>query len=316
MLNFGGQATGYPDKSIDAFFTSLPFQLANLLNSLLDFFSRLIAHHPSSRLTPSHLAALFGPLIFGLDPSATSVGVGGLVDTHKAYVREVAATRHLILAWIRKQEALHDRLTGDYPRTLGEWIVDYPHRLSEPPQGSQIRVTLIRRVVRSYSPDLMTSHREWVDASWAPWRAVGEPRMTQRHATRLGLRGAEQALGGFGDFGFTEGQLADRLRFDLGERAKAVHISLPPSFNTAITDIETAMIDSEKPARDVTLDRLCIPRGRIRPVPASVARIPRARPSRHRPPPRPMAGRTRRAPWTARRGAQEVTGVRMGRGKG
>lgn len=222
MLNFVVQAMGYPDKSIDAFFASLPSQLANLLTSLLDLFSRFIAHHPSSRLTPSHLATLFGPLIFGLNPSITTVGIEGFVDTHKAYVKEVTATRHLILAWIRRQEALHDRLTGDYPRTLREWIVDYPHQLVDPPQGPQIRVTLIRRVVRSYSPDLMTSHREWVDASWALWSAVGEPRMTERHAMRLGLCRAEQALRGFEDLGFPEGQLADRLRFDLGERAKAV----------------------------------------------------------------------------------------------
>lgn len=210
----------------------------------------------------------------------TSTGVGMFEETYEAFVGARGAMVHLVLAFVRCQRAGHDRLTGDFPRMLEVWIGDYPHCLAHPFTTStsstststtttarstrhemksptndvegKIKVTLLRRTVRSYSPDLLTSHTQSVDDRWATWRDLGnEPRITAAHCLKLGIRAAGAATGfadgkemsaatgkgtelgkgkedggwsAFEDLGFSEGEFADRLRFDLGEGAKRVRL--------------------------------------------------------------------------------------------
>lgn len=231
-------AMGYQETAIEGFFAGLPKELETLLHAIFDLLSRFVAYHPASGLTPHHLAATFGPLLFGLsaDNQATgyAVGVGTFQETHAVYAKGRAAIEHLLVAWIRAQRAAHDRLTGDFPRTLDTWLFDYPQCLTHPEtRQHNIRVIQIRRTVRSYSSGLLASHREWVDDRWATWRALGEPRLTASHRARLGMRekdgeaGAGAGWGEFESLGFGEG-LGDRLRFDLGERAKQVRLTTSP----------------------------------------------------------------------------------------
>ena len=74
--------------------------LRSLLVGLFTLLSRFTAHSASSGHTPPTLSPLFGPLLFGLGPLT--------LNFHHAYLyylRATTATEHLILAFIRWQDA-------------------------------------------------------------------------------------------------------------------------------------------------------------------------------------------------------------------
>ncbi|KAI5449419.1 hypothetical protein NCC49_004703 [Naganishia albida] len=149
--------------------------------------------------TSAHLSTLFGPLIFGLtDSTHSSAGVGTFIDTHSAYVRSSRATEHFLLAWIRKQEAEHERLKGHLPQTLSAWAKEYPLGimddqtldLGEARKGEpKARVVKAQRMMRSYSKDLLASCGDWA-AEWADWGKVVRDGvvLTDIHQLRLGMK--------------------------------------------------------------------------------------------------------------------------------
>ncbi|EIW77551.1 hypothetical protein CONPUDRAFT_92063 [Coniophora puteana RWD-64-598 SS2] len=93
-------ALNYPPTHFSTFLPALHPTLRGLLLTLLSLLIRFTAHSSSSGHTPPTLSPLFGPLIFGLGP-------GGLAfhHTYVHYLRAVHAMEHLILAFIRWQDA-------------------------------------------------------------------------------------------------------------------------------------------------------------------------------------------------------------------
>lgn len=183
-------AKTYPVSIIDSFFAAFPPELSLILQTLFSLLSRVTAHSHLSGLTPVTLSSLFGPLIFGLEDASFTA-------THAAYIRAAGATEHLLLAFIRAQAAAHDRLKGEFPRTLREWIQGYPSApgviisdreldLGLPRKGVRaVPVHLMQRNVRSYTKDLIRSHMDWVTGfeaqlgtKWRPWTDVVEPNAT------------------------------------------------------------------------------------------------------------------------------------------
>lgn len=122
------------------------------------------------------MSPLFGPLFFGLGPATLAFH-----HTYIHYLRAVNAMEHIILAFIRSQDA--PRITTsnpDFPSPsaaslgvpvrLKEWIKGYPAMLpfldhKKKPQarrGSRtVRVLSVRRNVRMYSPDLVKTASTW-----------------------------------------------------------------------------------------------------------------------------------------------------------
>ncbi|KAJ9114225.1 hypothetical protein QFC22_005677 [Naganishia vaughanmartiniae] len=204
------RAKHFPETFVDSFFAAFPPDLSLILQILFTLLSRLTAHSHISGLTPVTLSSLFGPLIFGLEDASFTA-------THTAYIRAAGATEHLLLAFIRAQAAAHDRLKGDFPRTLREWIQGYPTApgmiitdreldLGLPRKGVRaVAVHMMQRNVRSYTRDLIKSHVDWVagyetqlGTKWRPWEnVVGKsvaksgadlPVVTETYRLRLRLK--------------------------------------------------------------------------------------------------------------------------------
>ncbi|KAH9911357.1 uncharacterized protein BXZ73DRAFT_82833 [Epithele typhae] len=159
-------AMNYPGMHFSAFLDRLEPQLQFLLVGLFTLLSRFIAHSASSGHTPPTLSPLFGPLLFGLGPST--------LNFHHAYLhylRAAIATEHLILAFIRWQDAKASSSSpGSVPTRLKAWIQGYPSMLPligknerpEPRRGARtVRVMSVRRNVRMYSPDLVKTTASW-----------------------------------------------------------------------------------------------------------------------------------------------------------
>lgn len=134
----------------------------SLLASLFDLLARFAANAVSSGLTPIVLASLFGPLLFGLGPSASA-----FTQAYTSYLRASHASEHLLLSFIRWQET-QAQFTGALPVRLRDWIRGYPgmitpvERMEKPRKTSRlVRLGSIRRNVRLYSPDLVRTAASW-----------------------------------------------------------------------------------------------------------------------------------------------------------
>ncbi|KAF8151798.1 hypothetical protein B0H34DRAFT_665136 [Crassisporium funariophilum] len=173
-------AQGYPPTHFAAaFLPDLPPQLQAIIIRLLSLLARLTANSTSSGHTPPTLSPLFGPLFFGLGPATLAF--------HHAYIhylRAVNAMEHIILAFIRWQDAPRVTIssttgTASHPTAsasslgvpvrLKEWIKGYPsmlpfleHKKPQPRRGARtLRVVSVRRNVRMYSPDLVKTASTW-----------------------------------------------------------------------------------------------------------------------------------------------------------
>lgn len=156
----------YPPAVFSSFFDSLDPVLQSLLITLLTLLSRLSAHSASSGHTPPTLSPLFGPLLFGLGASSLSFH-----HAYHRYLRATNATEHLILAFIRWQDATSSSGLG-VPARLKDWIRGYPSMLPSLPTQKQerplprkgaktVRIATVRRNVRMYSPDLVKTAAGW-----------------------------------------------------------------------------------------------------------------------------------------------------------
>jgi hypothetical protein len=195
---------------------------------------------------------------------------------------------HLLLAWIRKQEGDHERLKGDFPRTLGAWVRGYPSgiisdqtlELGEVRSGvKKVKVVKAQRTVRSYSRDLLASCGDWT-GEWSAWgKTVRDGvELTDVHRRRLGLKtaalpsrtkgtpehrktksgGSAEGWNAFEDSGFMDEGLGEKLRFDLSEGAKAVR-----PFLLLTSDRADRFTGSDYETSHPDMDGLCLTRRRL-----------------------------------------------------
>ncbi|KAI0357161.1 hypothetical protein OH77DRAFT_1451388 [Trametes cingulata] len=160
-------ALNYPGLHFSAFLEPLDPLLRSILVGLFTLLSRFTAHSASSGHTPPTLSPLFGPLLFGLGPSTLNFH-----HAYMHYLRAATATEHLILAFIRWQDAKASAATPalGVPTRLKAWIQGYPamlptigkHDRPQPRRGARtVRVLSVRRNVRMYSPDLVKTAASW-----------------------------------------------------------------------------------------------------------------------------------------------------------
>ena len=126
------------------------------------------------------LSPLFGPLLFGLGPAALPFHI-----TYLEYLRATNAMEHVLLAFVRWQDAPSNESSGSFggpgsaaslgvPTRLKDWIRGYPamlpgpatrsrkHERLQPRRGARtVRVVSVRRNVRMYTPDLVKSAASW-----------------------------------------------------------------------------------------------------------------------------------------------------------
>lgn len=183
--NFLGALTAlnYPLTHFATFLPPLPPVLRTILWTLLSLLIRFTAHSAASGHTPPTLSPLFGPLLFGLGPACLSFH-----HTYIHYLRAVNAMEHIMLAFIRWQDAprapgvrsdintniaFGSATTLGVPTRLKDWIRGYPSMLpylhikqkQDKPQARRgartMRVVSVRRNVRMYSPDLVKTAAGW-----------------------------------------------------------------------------------------------------------------------------------------------------------
>lgn len=212
------QAFRYDPLHFDHFYHGLPPVLRDILAQIFALLMHLAANAVDSGLTPNILSALFGPLLFGLGPPSSPFEVA-----HSSFVRASGATEHLLVAYIRSEQARHDKLRGPFPTRLQHWTLGYPKTIISdreldqglPRRGVRLRrLEKAHRLVRSYSPNLMSSAQEWAadmktrGIQWDAWdrilpppptaprKKTGGPRLsesprlpvvTERHRKRLCL---------------------------------------------------------------------------------------------------------------------------------
>ncbi|KAF8452313.1 hypothetical protein L210DRAFT_3638868 [Boletus edulis BED1] len=179
-------ALNYPPTHFATFLPPLPPVLRTILWTLLSLLIRFTAHSSASGHTPPTLSPLFGPLLFGLGPASLS-----FQHTYIHYLRAVNAMEHIMLAFIRCQDApkapgvrsdINTNITFGSATTLGvptrlkDWIRGYPSMLptlhvkekQDKPQARRgartMRVVSVRRNVRMYSPDLVKTAAGWASA--------------------------------------------------------------------------------------------------------------------------------------------------------
>ena len=173
-------ALNYPGLHFSSFLEPLDTLLRSLLIGLFTLLTRFTAHSSSSGHTPPTLSPLFGPLLFGLGPSTLNFH-----HAYMHYLRATTATEHLILAFIRWQEAKANAAGPalGVPTRLKAWIQGYPSMLPalgkndrpQPRRGARtVRVLNIRRNVRMYSPDLVKTTASWANRPRGATSSAGE----------------------------------------------------------------------------------------------------------------------------------------------
>ncbi|TDL17053.1 hypothetical protein BD410DRAFT_901675 [Rickenella mellea] len=158
----GEEAGRFSPTDFTKFIPLLPVPVRSLILTLFTLLTRLVAHSTSSGLTPPTLSSLFGPLIFGLGHLSLAFH-----HVYAAYLRAAHATEHLMLSFIRLQDAQAPASTP-IPSRLKSWIKGYPgmlaplERFDRPRRGVRTtRVTSVRRNVRLYSTDLVRTCASW-----------------------------------------------------------------------------------------------------------------------------------------------------------
>ncbi|KAH9850430.1 hypothetical protein C2E23DRAFT_835083 [Lenzites betulinus] len=170
----------YPGLHFSAFLDPLDPLLRSILVGLFSLLARFTAHSASSGHTPPTLSPLFGPLLFGLGPSTLNFH-----HAYMHYLRAATATEHLILAFIRWQDAKASASTPalGVPTRLKAWIQGYPAMLPtmgknerpQPRRGARtVRIVSVRRNVRMYSPDLVKTAAGWAQRPRGAVSSAGE----------------------------------------------------------------------------------------------------------------------------------------------
>ncbi|WFC94987.1 hypothetical protein MBRA1_001626 [Malassezia brasiliensis] len=230
----------YPTTAYLSLTQSLEPPVVRLLDTLLDFFALVATHSRHNGMTPSKIARIFGPLLFGLPEDAP------FDETYAQYVRAGNATEHILLAFMRYHASMA-RSPEMLPRRLLKHIRDYPRLLAPEVDKSSayvrtIAATPVTRNVREYARDLVHDVVQWPSAalvsaldggvSDAPIDLaersrkllnIGATRRTPRRGARVSGDAfstlASQRWTEFADEGFNELDNT-RLSFDLREQER------------------------------------------------------------------------------------------------
>ncbi|KAM0755737.1 hypothetical protein T439DRAFT_341384 [Meredithblackwellia eburnea MCA 4105] len=167
----GEKATSYPARYCsENLIGRLPNTSASLLSNLLTLFSSISAYSSKNGLTPRKLAGLFSAYVFGISDDKP------FDETYIEWQRATDAFEHIILAFIRDQQATSGRI----PTHLEQFIIGYPSILNvsyapgahpKVPKGGRVEeVTRVRRLTRFHSRNLIRSAGTW-DVPYSPdWK--------------------------------------------------------------------------------------------------------------------------------------------------
>ena len=145
-------------------------------------------------MPPRKLASLFGPLLFGLADDQP------FDQTYQEWQRTTDATEHLLLAFVRDQQA-H---VGQLPTKLARFVEDYPVHLNvgygahEPPRvarGARVEEVLrVRRLTRFHSRNLVQSAGSWEVPGGREWGLFFPPGAQADSGALVGNGAAGQVL--------------------------------------------------------------------------------------------------------------------------
>ncbi|GAA5894318.1 hypothetical protein JCM5296_005136 [Sporobolomyces johnsonii] len=165
------KATGYRPKSCTVHLIArLSSSNGRLLATLLSLFSSVSAHSGANGMPPRKLAALFSPYVFGLADDQT------FDATYEEWQRATDATEHILLSYIRDQQA-----DGPLPTFLEKFVYAYPSTLNisysnaapKVPKGGRVEeVTRVRRLTRFHSRNLIASAGTWDVPHSADWQLL------------------------------------------------------------------------------------------------------------------------------------------------
>jgi len=111
--------------------------LPSIIINYLSLLARLTAHSSLSGHTPPTLSPLFGPLLFGLGPAALPFHI-----TYLKYLHATNAMEHVLLAFVRRQDAPSNESCGSsgrpgsaaslgIPTHLKDWTRGHPAMLPD-----------------------------------------------------------------------------------------------------------------------------------------------------------------------------------------
>ncbi|KIP03300.1 hypothetical protein PHLGIDRAFT_94961 [Phlebiopsis gigantea 11061_1 CR5-6] len=240
-------ALNYPPTYFAHFVASLDPLLQSLLVGLFELLSKFAAHSASSGHTPPTLSPLFGPLLFGLGPSTLAFH-----HVYMHYLRAVSATEHLILAFIRYQDAPgaggSSATTLGVPTRLKAWIKGYPSMLPainplerpQPRRGARtMRVVSVRRNVRMYSTDLVKTAASWGQRPRGPTSPSDRTFATSREWERICPPTLKLAPR-YSDSFRKRMDLSSGFHPDMGITSSSSTISNAPSLSSSISTSSTA----------------------------------------------------------------------------
>ncbi|SCZ91004.1 BZ3500_MvSof-1268-A1-R1_Chr1-3g02467 [Microbotryum saponariae] len=165
------KAAGYPPRHCSTHLIArLATSSAKLLTEILSLFSSISAHSKANGMPPRKLASLFSPYIFGLADDET------FDATYEQWQRLTDATEHILLSYIRNQQAAE----GSLPTHLEKHIIGYPQTLninysngravSRLATGARVEeVVRIRRLTRFHSRNLIASAGTWSVPNSSDW---------------------------------------------------------------------------------------------------------------------------------------------------
>jgi len=186
---------GHPATAFSSFLDNLGSSSLALIVALFSLLSSTTSYSHKNGMSPSRLARLFGPLLFGLPEDET------FEKTYEAFVKAGNATEHLLLAYIRDSGTIES-----LPTRLADHVKGYPAMLSSDTTKSSrsvrgVPMTHVNRTVRLYSLDLLQTACEMDVADQCPeWKAccasndsVGkDPQLSDRYRNLINLRSAKK----------------------------------------------------------------------------------------------------------------------------
>ncbi|SCV68870.1 BQ2448_991 [Microbotryum intermedium] len=164
------RTAGFPPRHCSTHLIArLATSSAKLLTEILSLFSSISAHSKANGMPPRKLASLFSPYIFGLADDET------FDATYEQWQRLTDATEHILLSYIRNQQAAE----GALPTHLEKHIIGYPQTLninygtgrgaSKLATGARVEeVVRVRRLTRFHSRNLIASAGPLTSASFLP----------------------------------------------------------------------------------------------------------------------------------------------------
>ncbi|GAA5916942.1 hypothetical protein JCM8208_001652 [Rhodotorula glutinis] len=168
------RASNYTPTSCSLYLmSSLPPSNARLLTDLLSLFSSIAAHSAANGMPPRKLASLFSPYVFGLADDRS------FDETYREWQRATDALEHILLAFIRDQQA-----QGQLPTFLERYVTGYPDMLNvsysgappKVPAGARVEeVTRVKRTTRFHSRNLIKQAFSWDVPHSNDWKLFTAP---------------------------------------------------------------------------------------------------------------------------------------------